>query len=76
MAIDKGSATTATVRPAAISARLVLGSGAEALVKARGFGEAKGAELRAANARWLPAALRSLPPKPIYGRAPDAKPMP
>ena len=61
---------------AAISARLVLGSGAEALVKARGFGEAKAAELRAANARWLPAALRSLPPKPIYGRAPDAKPMP
>ena len=61
---------------AAISARLILGSGAEALVKARGFGEAKGAELRAANARWLPAALRSLPPKPIYGRAPDAKPMP
>ena len=34
---------------AAISERLVLGSGAEALVKARGFGEAKAAELRAAN---------------------------
>ena len=30
---------------------------------------------RAADARLLPPALRSLPPRPIYGRAPDAKPM-
>lgn len=27
-------------------------------------------------ARWLPDAQRRLPPVPIYGRAPDAKPMP
>jgi tRNA threonylcarbamoyladenosine biosynthesis protein TsaB len=61
---------------AVISAGLVLGSGAAALVAARGSGEAREALPRAADARFLPEALRSLPPRPIYGRAPDAKPMP
>lgn len=31
-------------------------------------------ELDAQSALYLPAALRALPPVPIYGRAPDAKP--
>ncbi|HYI38934.1 MAG TPA: tRNA (adenosine(37)-N6)-threonylcarbamoyltransferase complex dimerization subunit type 1 TsaB [Allosphingosinicella sp.] len=61
---------------AAIRAHRVAGSGASALVAARGAGEAIEAMLRAGDARLLPAALRSLPPRPIYGRAPDAKPMP
>jgi tRNA threonylcarbamoyladenosine biosynthesis protein TsaB len=61
---------------AAISAPLVVGSGAEALVSARGHGRAVDAHPRAADAGLLPEALRSLPPRPIYGRAPDAKPMP
>jgi tRNA threonylcarbamoyladenosine biosynthesis protein TsaB len=60
---------------AAINADLVLGSGAPALVAARGWGRAAEALPRAADARRLPAALRALPPRPIYGRAPDAKPM-
>lgn len=30
----------------------------------------------ARDARLLPAAFTALPPRPIYGRAPDAKPMP
>jgi tRNA threonylcarbamoyladenosine biosynthesis protein TsaB len=60
---------------AAIRAPLVLGSGAEALVSARGHGRALDAQPRAADAGLLPDALRSLPPRPIYGRAPDAKPM-
>jgi len=60
----------------AIHAELVLGSGAETLVNARGHGVAVDALPRAADARLLPEALRSLPPRPIYGRAPDAKPMP
>jgi tRNA threonylcarbamoyladenosine biosynthesis protein TsaB len=60
---------------AAIRAELVLGSGAEALVAARGFGRWREALPRAADARLLPADLRALPPRPIYGRAPDAKPM-
>ena len=59
----------------AVRARLVAGSGAEALVSARGHGSARDALPRAADARLLPEALRSLPPRPIYGRAPDARPM-
>jgi tRNA threonylcarbamoyl adenosine modification protein YeaZ len=61
---------------AAIRAHRVAGSGAAALIAARGDGEAIEALPRAADARRLPPALRSLPPRPIYGRAPDAKPMP
>ncbi|MBV8686517.1 MAG: tRNA (adenosine(37)-N6)-threonylcarbamoyltransferase complex dimerization subunit type 1 TsaB [Alphaproteobacteria bacterium] len=59
---------------AAIGAELVTGSAAGQLVALRGFGRAAPAELRAAEARRLPEALRVLPPRPIYGRAPDAKP--
>jgi tRNA threonylcarbamoyladenosine biosynthesis protein TsaB len=58
-----------------VSAPLVLGSGAESLVSARGHGEAAEAFPRAADAALLPEALRALPARPIYGRAPDARPM-
>ena len=61
---------------AVVSARRVYGSGAEALVSVRGFGEAHNTLPRAADARFLPEPLRRLPPRPIYGRAPDARPMP
>lgn len=57
----------------ATSAELVIGSGAQQLVDARGWGEADEAWPAAANALGLPLALRSLPPKPVYARAPDAK---
>lgn len=60
---------------AAIGAALVLGSGAEALVAARGHGRWADALPRAADAWALPPPLRALPPRPIYGRAPDARPM-
>jgi tRNA threonylcarbamoyl adenosine modification protein YeaZ len=60
---------------ASVSAAFVLGSGAEALVAARGSGCWQSALPRAADARLLPPALRNLAPRPIYGRAPDAKPM-
>jgi tRNA threonylcarbamoyl adenosine modification protein YeaZ len=59
----------------AIRADRVLGSGAETLVSVRGYGEAVDALPRAADARLLAEPLRSLPARPIYGRAPDAKPM-
>jgi tRNA threonylcarbamoyl adenosine modification protein YeaZ len=59
---------------ASVSAPLVLGSGAEALVAVRGHGEWRDALPRAADARLLPEPLRSLPARPIYGRAPDARP--
>ena len=60
---------------AAARAELVVGSGAEALVAARGWGRALDLLPRAADAALLPAGLRSLPPRPIYGRAPDARPV-
>lgn len=60
---------------AAVRAELVVGNGASALVEARGSGRARDLLPRAAEARRLPAALRSLPARPIYGRAPDARPM-
>ncbi len=60
---------------AVIDAHLVVGSGAAALVAARGRGEWRDALPRAADAALLPPALRALPARPIYGRAPDAKPV-
>jgi tRNA threonylcarbamoyl adenosine modification protein YeaZ len=58
-----------------IHAGLVVGSGAAQLVAARGWGEAIDLLPRAADALRLPPALRALPVRPIYGRAPDARPM-
>ena len=54
------------------SAALVVGSGAKLLVDARGRGEARELLPSAANALRLPEALRTLSPKPVYARAPDA----
>jgi tRNA threonylcarbamoyladenosine biosynthesis protein TsaB len=73
--LDTLRSLTPAAAAAAIRARRVAGSGAAALVAERGSGEAIDVLPRAADARFLPAALRSLPPRPIYGRAPDAKPM-
>ena len=56
-----------------ITADLVVGPGAAALIEARGAGEARGAFPSASNALRLPEALRSLDPRPIYARAPDAR---
>ena len=55
------------------NAALVVGSGAKALVDARGHGEAREGWPSAADALSLPRALRTLPPKPVYARAPDAR---
>ncbi|MCY7340087.1 MAG: tRNA (adenosine(37)-N6)-threonylcarbamoyltransferase complex dimerization subunit type 1 TsaB [Sphingomonas bacterium] len=60
---------------AAIDAPLVVGSAAEGLVGLRGHGEACALLPHAIHAMLLPAALRSLDPRPVYARAPDAKPM-
>lgn len=56
-------------------AAVVIGSGASALVAARGWGDARDILPRAAASFLLSPALRALPPRPLYGRAPDAKPM-
>lgn len=58
---------------AAISARHVAGPGARTLVDARGWGTAVDAWPSASDALRLPSVLRTLPPAPVYARAPDAK---
>ena len=52
-----------------------VGSGAAAVVAARGWGEAVDALPRARDVRRLPPELAGLPLRPIYGRAPDARPI-
>ena len=58
-----------------IDAPLVVGTGAEALVAARGHGEAQPILPSASRALDLPPRLRTLDPKPLYARAPDARPL-
>ena len=57
----------------AVDADRVAGSGAAQLVAARGFGEAIEAWPEAARVLDLPETLRTLAPRPVYVRAPDAK---
>ena len=57
-----------------IDASLVVGTGAEALVAARGTGQSLDVLPSASRALDLPARLRTLDPKPLYARAPDARP--
>ncbi|WP_083988039.1 tRNA (adenosine(37)-N6)-threonylcarbamoyltransferase complex dimerization subunit type 1 TsaB [Croceicoccus marinus] len=56
----------------ALEAQMVAGSRAEALVEARGFGEALAVLPDARAFAALPAALLSADPRPSYGRKPDA----
>jgi tRNA threonylcarbamoyl adenosine modification protein YeaZ len=56
-----------------LTAPLVVGNGAKLLVEKRGWGEALETWPSASNALRLPASQRSLAPRPIYARAPDAR---
>lgn len=58
---------------ALIRSEHVIGSGARALIDARGQGTADEHWPAAADALNIPLPLRSLEPKPLYGRAPDAR---
>ena len=58
----------------AISARVVVGSAAAEFVARRGHGEALAILPHAARVLDLPLALRSLDPRPVYARDPDARP--
>lgn len=73
--LDELQSLSPEAAAATVAIPIVLGSGADMLVSARGHGEAIDALPRASAVRGLPQDLRSLPPLPIYGRAPDAKPM-
>jgi len=58
---------------AVVDAGLVIGSAARILVEARGRGRAVEGWPSAKNALLLPEELRTLAPKPVYARAPDAR---
>ena len=60
---------------AQVSAELVAGPGAAALVEARGSGRVIDAWPSASQVLRLSEPLRQLPPSPLYARAPDAKAM-
>lgn len=55
-----------------LDARLLVGSGAEAVRRARGHGLAREGLPRAADTRKLPEMLRRLSPQALYIRPPDA----
>lgn len=57
----------------AIGALRAVGPAAHRLIDARGSGEAIATLPSASSALRLPPSLRSLDPKPLYARAPDAK---
>jgi tRNA threonylcarbamoyladenosine biosynthesis protein TsaB len=59
---------------AQLGGRIAVGNGVRHLAALNAGLDLREALPRAADARLLPAALTSLPPRPIYGRAPDAKP--
>lgn len=73
-ALDPFASLSADYAVAVITETLILGNAAAELVAARGHGEAAAAFPRAADAMLLPPAFAALEPRPIYGRAPDAKP--
>jgi len=53
----------------------VVGTAADALVAARGYGRAVAHRLAAPSAQLLPIDFLTLAPAPIYGRGADARPM-
>jgi tRNA threonylcarbamoyladenosine biosynthesis protein TsaB len=59
----------------AMRAEVVAGTGALRLIAARGYGTYCAAEARASNVCLLPPKTMTLAASPLYGRAPDAKPM-
>jgi hypothetical protein len=59
---------------ARISAETLAGPGAAALLAARGWGDAVESWPSASSAFDLPEGLRNLEPRPLYARAPDARP--
>lgn len=72
-AVDDLASLAPAAAALAVPEALVVGSGAGALVAARGWGEALERLPRAADVRLLGDGWAALPPSPIYGRPPDAR---
>ncbi len=60
---------------AQLGGRVAVGNGVRHLAALNDSLDLRDALPRAADARLLPPMLTALPPRPIYGRAPDAKPI-
>lgn len=73
--LSEPASTPITELARTLSEHHVFGTGAAALVDARGAGEAISRHPDAANYPILPTSLATLPPRPIYGRGADARPM-
>jgi tRNA threonylcarbamoyladenosine biosynthesis protein TsaB len=73
-ALDRAASLPPAAALAALSGRRAIGSGVRWLTAIDPELNAREALPRAADARLLSSALRGLPPRPVYGRAPDAKP--
>lgn len=65
----------ADIASKAMRADVVAGAGAERLIAARGYGTYFAADARANNVRLLLPDTMMLDARPLYSRAPDAKPM-
>lgn len=76
MAIPCGDLASLTPQVAAqrYSETHIFGSGSARLVAARGCGEAHERDADARHCTKLGSDIAWLPPRPLYGRAPDAKP--
>lgn len=76
--LDPASPVTSTPIPQLarmLDMENVYGTGAEALVAARGWGTAVPLHPDSGDFARLPAHLAALPPIPVYGRGADARPM-
>ena len=73
-AIAPLASLTPSAAIAEIKEPLLIGNAATELVASGAPGEAADITPRAAHTMIFPLAFRTLPPSPIYGRAPDAKP--
>ena len=60
---------------AQLGGRVAVGNGVRHLAALTDAADLRDTLPRAADARLLPPALAALPPRPIYGRAPDARPI-
>jgi tRNA threonylcarbamoyladenosine biosynthesis protein TsaB len=74
-AMSDFASLTADLAGKTMRAEIVAGAGAERLIAARGYGTCFAADARAANVRLLPSEMITLAARPLYSRAPDAKPM-
>ena len=72
--IDLIASRTPDAASRQITAHVVVGSAAAALVAHRGHGQSFATLPHAAHVLDLPLAMRSFEPRPVYARAPDARP--